>query len=89
MFAHLPWQSAAVRPGRMTMLGLAAAVGAGGTWLLFLHLMQTSAPFAEAVAKISPDIANRYSCGCPFCSARACAPPAEEGLTRFHGQYGI
>jgi hypothetical protein len=75
----------------MAMLGLTAAVGAGGTWLLFLHLMQNSAPFAETVAKISPDIANRYSCSCPFCSgSRACLPAEnEQGLTRFNGRYGL
>ncbi|RYG60042.1 MAG: hypothetical protein EON60_08485 [Alphaproteobacteria bacterium] len=68
---------------RWALLSLGAAAGLGGTAMLFLHLMQNSAPFAEAVAKISPDLANTFSCTCPFCSA-ACEPPADQqGLARF------
>lgn len=71
------------RRSRNIGLGLAALGGTAGSFLLFLHLMQTSAPFAETVAKLSPDIANAFSCTCPFCSA-ACQPPEnEQGLTRF------
>ena len=68
---------------RWALLSLGAAAGVGGSFMLFLHLMQTSAPFAETVAKISPDLANRFSCTCPFCSA-ACEPPADQqGIARF------
>jgi hypothetical protein len=90
MFNHLPWQpSAAVRSVRTPLLALAmAATGATGAWLLFLHLMQRSATFAEAVAKISPNLANTYSCSCPFCSGLACLPPADQqGLERFHNNF--
>lgn len=63
--------------------------GTGGAFLLFLHLMQTSAPFAETVAKLSPDIANTFSCTCPFCSA-SCEPPADQqGIGRFDNNFPI
>lgn len=75
--------SSTFRRHRAVWLTFGALTGLGGTFLLFLHLMQTSAPFAEAVAKISPDIANTFSCTCPFCAA-ACQPPEDEqGLQRF------
>ena len=68
---------------RWVLLSLGTAAGLGGSFMLFLHLMQTNAPFAEAVAKVSPDLANRFSCTCPFCSA-VCEPPADQqGLARF------
>lgn len=74
---------------RWAFLSLGALAGAGGAFLLFLHLMQTSAPFAETVAKISPDLANRFSCTCPFCSA-ACEPPADQqGLQRLDKMLNI
>ncbi len=78
------WAAASTfRRHRGPWLMLSALVGTAGSFLLFLHLMQTSAPFAETVAKISPDLANRFSCTCPFCSA-ACQPPeSEQGLNRF------
>lgn len=75
--------SSAFRRHRGPWLVLAALVGTAGSCLLFLHLMQTSAPFAETVAKLSPELANRFSCTCPFCAA-ACQPPeSEQGLNRF------
>lgn len=72
-----------LRRHRGPWLALGALAGTAGSMLLFLHLMQTSAPFAETVAKLSPDLANRFSCTCPFCVA-ACQPPeSEQGLNRF------
>lgn len=68
---------------RWPLFTLGAAVGVGGAFMLFLHLMQNSAPFAETVAKVSPDLANMFSCTCPFCAA-ACEPPADQqGIGRF------
>lgn len=71
-------------------LGLGVTGAAG--YLLFLHLMQSSAPFAEAVAKASPALAETFACGCPLCS-RACQGPTEAytldpeaGLSRFLAQ---
>ena len=80
----MSWTSTATfRRYRWPLGVLGVLAGGGGAFFLFLHLMQTNAPFAEAVAKISPDIANTFSCGCPFCNA-ACEPPeAEQGLARF------
>lgn len=71
------------RRPRWPLLALGVVAGTGGAALLFLHLMQNSAPFAETVAKLSPDLANAFSCTCPFCAA-ACQPPADQqGLARF------
>jgi hypothetical protein len=70
---------------KVLLFTLLTGTSAAATWLLFLHLMQRSAWFAESVAKVSPDLANRFSCGCPFCNQQACVPPADElGLQRFH-----
>jgi hypothetical protein len=58
-----------------------------GSWVLFLHLMQSNAAFAEAVAKISPEIANRYSCGCPLCQQRVCTAQENQiGMNRLDGR---
>ncbi|MFZ2587275.1 MAG: hypothetical protein WAZ18_04055 [Alphaproteobacteria bacterium] len=50
-------------------LGLTATAGA---YMGFVHLMQTQPAFAEAVARISPALADATSCGCPFCTNQAC-----------------
>ena len=92
MFKSLAFQSAAVFR-RHSLASGAVMLGAtgGAGFLLFLHLMQTSPAFAEAVANnISTTLAEKFACGCPLC-ARACtAPneaytlnPAEQGLARF------
>ncbi|PZP39689.1 MAG: hypothetical protein DI585_03360 [Pseudomonas fluorescens] len=84
MLVTMNWVSAATfrRPSK-PMLALMSLAGMGGTALLFLHLMQTSAPFAETVALVSPDLATALSCKCPWCSP-ACSPPADQiGIQRF------
>lgn len=75
--------TATFRRSRWPVMALGLLGGTAGAYLLFVHLMQTSAPFAESVARISPELANAFSCTCPFCVA-ACQPPAsEQGLSRF------
>ena len=71
------------RRSRWPLMALGVLGGSAGAFLLFTHLMQTSAPFAESVARLSPELANAFSCTCPFCVA-ACQPPvSEQGLSRF------
>ena len=64
---------------------LAAGGTLAGGWVLFLHLMQNNTAFAETVGRISPDIANQFSCSCPFCTRSAACSITDDqiGVRRF------
>lgn len=58
---------------------LAAGGAMAGSWLLFVHLMQSSPAVNEFVGNLAPDIAAKFGCDCPFCTRTpACMAPASE-----------
>jgi hypothetical protein len=57
------------------------SAGVAGLYLSFVHLMQTNANFANAVGQISPQLANTFACGCPFCTGVAAVCTGNDAFT--------
>ncbi len=63
-----------------TRMALATA-GVAGAYMSFLHLMQTSPAFANAVGQISPQLADTFACGCPLCTGAAAVCKGNEAFS--------